>query len=168
MGAYGTTAGMDDLLKAMRDKALQDTTNLGYLRRVEITSETLGTITGEPSIFLVPKGSPEEQINDDSVVKLKIARHIVDVMCVTYTMSPHSEDAIIGTGKKRGIVPFVDDVLAFYGGNTLSVTGLDFVDKPTIEAQEDAYGTFQLEDEETFLLIATLRYEAKTKPFARG
>jgi len=168
VGAYGDNAGMDDLLTAMRDKVKQESTNLRYLRSVAIATELLGPIGDGLSLFFVPTGSPEESLGTEAGLHLYRATHEVDIVCVHYTASPFEEDAVIGTGRTTGLVGLVSDVLDYFSDNTLSLAGLEANMPPEIQAPSGAYSTFQIEGEERFLNLATLKYEATTKPFTRS
>ena len=160
---------MDDLLKAMRDGVKQDETNLRYLQHVAITTEWIGPIGETPAIYLVPTGSPEEELPGAKAgVHVFQATHEVDVICVHYSPTPYLEELVVGEGPKIGIVPLVSDTLDYFGGNTLSLAGLYANRPPTIHAPSGAYQVFQDQSEENnFLILARLEYKATTKPYTR-
>ena len=167
MSGYGGGIDMVELLKAMRDKARQDTVDLQYLSAVSITSSTRGTVISKPMLFLVPLGSPEEDLGEGVQTTIRRATHMVEVVPAIFTVTPYDEDPIIGAGKSIGIVEHTQNVLKFFGGNILSLTGIDTEMRPKIEAPANAYSTFHLQDDdvEGFLLTASLNYEARTMPF---
>ncbi len=169
MGAYGTNAGMDDLLIAMRDGVKQETTFLQYLQHIAITTEWIGPIGETPAIYLVPTGSPEEEVPGAKAGSHAFqAVHEVDVICVHYSPTPYLEELIVGEGPKIGIVPLVSDVLDYFGGNTLSLSGLLANMPPTIQAPSGAYQVFQDDTEgNNFLILAKLEYKATTQPYTR-
>ena len=167
MAGYGTAVSPKALLEAMRDKAEQDTAKLSYIRSVEISTPGLGIIQDEPMIFLVWTGSPETDVGESGAGIVRYATHQVDVYCVIHTATPYREETIVGGGREVGLAQFVADVLDFFGGNALGLSGLHPGWRPTIQLPENGVQLFQVEETGTFVLQAVLSYEARTDFFAR-
>ena len=164
MAGYGSAASMHDLLSAMKEQALQSTTKLRYLKDVFVGLMTDEGMPSEPTIYLVPTGSPEDILGESGAAKVVRARHQVNINCVTVTSSPFTDDLFLGSGKEIGILKFVEDVLDFYRANTLSLTTIDQQNKPSIMVAESGYTVF--EEGDALALVAQLKYEALTTPFA--
>jgi len=170
---FPSGASAKDLLKAMKEGALQDQEQLRYLRTCDVTTETLGPIHNEPCLWLVWKGSPEEpQFSEGGGApssRARVLTHVVEVVCVVMTASPYSDGPIMGSGREVGLAQFVDDVIGFYSSNTFGITALNAAQGPTINLPDGAVSTFQVEDNDrlSWLVEARLRYEAVTRPFKR-
>lgn len=167
MGAYGTRPSMRTLAEAMRDKAKQDTASLGYVPDVRVSTSGLGELRHDFTLFIVPERTVTILQAENHV---RQARHELSIECARLMMSVDDEEAITGGGKAIGILQFADDVLDFFDGNLLGLTGLDEENPPIFEEEEATFGAFQLSEETRprYLLIASLRYQALTRAFKRG
>ena len=168
MGGYGVSPNMKELLLAMRDKPLQEATDLKYLGACEIVPSLFDAeyIEGQPTIYLIPRGSPEERLAEGQATQVKRATHIVRVIPAVFSLSPYEEDAVAGAGNGIGIAEHTANVLAFYAGNTLGLM-LDPEPGPTIEALDNAYQTVRIEeqDREGWLTFSDLEFRALTFAF---
>jgi len=170
VAGYGTATSPKELLEAMRDQAKQESTKLAYLSTVSVVLairlEQLANVG--PTIFLVWRGSPEEKIGIGATSKVWRARHRVNVVCVKYTVTPHEEKVMLGTGHEIGLADFVADTLDFYGNNLLGLSGLEAGDRPIIEVPDNSVNIVPIDSaEQHFLATASLEYEAVTRPFER-
>ncbi len=166
---YGGGLDMDTLLSAMKDQALQDTTDLKYLGGCEIIPNLAAAeFVAEPMIYLIPKGSPETVIAEGATSKVKRAVHQVRVVAAVFVSTPAEEDSVVGAGDAIGITTHAQHVLSFFGGNTLGpLTGIDPKNTPTIEIPANGYQSAQVEDDEStgWLNFAECDYLARTLPF---
>jgi hypothetical protein len=168
MSAYGTGTSISELLTAMRDKAMQDTATLGYLRDVGVALPPMtGAVLNTPKLYIVWSGSPEETISAENGVRVKRATHQVTLYAVVYAASHDDTASILGDGYQVGITKLAEDVIDFYAGNTLGLTGLDAANTPDIQAVEGSYGVFPTLDDKWMHIIG-LVYSARTKPFERA
>jgi hypothetical protein len=168
MTAYGTGTSITELLTAMRDKAMQDTATLGYLRDVQVAFPPLENVPlNAPALYIMWNGSPEETISAENGVRLKRATHQITLYPVVYVASHDDTAAILGDGHQVGITKLAEDVIDFFAGNLLGLTGLDEAQTPDIEAPANAHEIVQTLDDKWMHIIG-LVYSARTKPFERA
>ena len=168
MSAYGTATTPQELLIAMRDKARQDTATLGYLRTVEVAFPPLDNVPlNQPALYIVWTGSPEEYKGGEGGVKVKVATHQVTLYCAVYVPSHDDTAAILGDGHSPGILKLTEDVIDFFAGNLLGLTGLDEANTPDIEAPANAHAIVQTLDDK-WMHVVGLVYQARTKYFERS
>jgi hypothetical protein len=169
--AYGNSDDYDVLIKAMRDQARQDTGDLKYLttRSVQIVANLMvAEFIQGPMVFLIPIGSPAETIGESDVSVARRATHTVQVIPGIFTESPYGEDPVIGSGEQLGLIKHTQNVLKFYSGNMLGLTGLDSHNRPKIEVPTGGYQTMQVQEDdepEGWLLFSACDYEARTLPY---
>lgn len=165
MAGYGNAVDIKTLLAAMRDQALADETDLEYLRRCDVIPHLLlAEFMSGPAIYLIARGSPADVVAEGVGTQARRAVHRVQVVPGIFIQSPYEEDPILGTGNQMGILEHTQNVLSFYAGNLLGLSGLDEQNRPKIEATENAYQTLQVDDEDTqgWLIFSTLDYRART------
>jgi hypothetical protein len=167
MAGYPADGTMGDLLIAM-EESLKQTTQINYLGDVRIK---IGPWYWQPfdnyTVYLEPIGSPEEVLGEHGVQWIKRSTHIVNVECHVPWMHADHAESIVGRGSANmGLTDMVADICSYLENNVLGLAGLEVKLPPTIEAPEGAYFDIEVE-EQTYIRVATLRYEAKTIPFVR-
>lgn len=171
MTGYAANSSMATLLRAMKTEALQDTTQLKYLRDVRITSRGYWEPYSSPVLYLQPLGTLEERVAEYGAVSVIVPKHIIRVECVIHSGARQdSEVALIGSSAEIGLIPFVEDVLSYYENNWLSLSGITGIDPgfaPMIEPEEDTYTQLSDDNETVFFNVARLRYEAVMKAIER-
>lgn len=171
MAGYPTNASMADVLRAMKEKILQDNTQLKYLRDVRITSNVYWPPYDSPMLYLRPQGTIEDVEGEYNSTDSIRPRHIVRVDCIIHTGArADSEEALMGSSKEPGLINFAGDVLSFYENNWLGLsgqTGLQQGVGPICRAEEDTYIQTSDTEESIFFNIARLRYEAQTRALIR-
>ena len=169
MPGYPASGGMDDLLFAMKTVPKQDQARLTY---VDLYRIALGGWFWAPwdryALYFNPVGSPETILAERDVLYEKYATHIVNIDCLVPYQNPDVEESIIGrAGSHVGLAAFVKDTLDYYEHNFLGLTGLESGYPPVCEVLEGSYQEISLEETEFYIRVATVRYEARTKPFIR-
>lgn len=169
---YGSAgAGMGELLAAMRDKAKADSTYLRFLRQIRVALGTIDVQFAEPAIVLMPIRSAEIKIGEHYANRAKYAIHEVNILCCKFSADPfNDDDEIIGKSNDVGLMGFHENAMAFYGGNDLSLTGLDSERPPEVESADDPFNQFVLETTagaKMWMICSSIQYRAQTVPFER-
>lgn len=166
MSGYGTATDVETLLEAMRDKMTAATTDITYLKNIEVVSAIPRYSPTDATIYLIWTGSPKEKWGEHTTKDLFVATHQVSIFCMLQTTSPDQQAVILGTDKMVGLATFTGDVIDFYSNNMLGLSGLLGNPGPKVMVPAGGVGVEPVDErEEQFVVFARLEYEAMTRPF---
>jgi hypothetical protein len=155
----------------MRDKAKADSTYLRFLRQIRVALGTINVQFTEPAIILMPVRSIEKKLGESGTSRAKYATHEVNILCCKFAAEPfNDDDEIVGKSNDVGLMGFHENAMAFYGGNDLSLTGLNAQYPPEVMSADDPFNQFVLETTggaKIWMLCSTIQYFAYTVPFER-